>query len=368
MAFDTDVFVVGGGPAGLAAAIAARGKGFRVIVADGGAPPIDKPCGEGLLPETLAALRELGVTLPATEGYKLHGVRFVGRGAQAAANFANANGIGLRRPILHQRLIDRSAEAGVRLLWKTPVTGMNAEGVIAGGKLFGAKWIVGADGIQSRVRRWSGLEECNRGSRRFANRQHYRVAPWTNFVEVHWGDHAQAYVTPVDEEEVGVVTVSKHRELREVSLIDKFPELARRLLDAKPVTAERGAVTLMQKLRHVYRGNVALVGDASGSVDAITGEGLRLGFRQAQALAESLAAGDLRGYGEAHRRLMRKPVAMGRLMLLLDGRTRLRERVIRALSSDARLFERLAAVHVGDASRAQVASAGATLGWRFVAA
>ena len=47
-----DVFVVGGGPAGLVAAIAACRQGLSVIVADGADHPIDKPCGEGLIPET----------------------------------------------------------------------------------------------------------------------------------------------------------------------------------------------------------------------------------------------------------------------------------------------------------------------------
>ena len=55
----TDVFVIGGGPAGLAAAIAARQRGFDVLVADGAEPPIDKACGEGLLPDGLAALERL---------------------------------------------------------------------------------------------------------------------------------------------------------------------------------------------------------------------------------------------------------------------------------------------------------------------
>src|SRR6267378_2491580 len=45
---DTEILVIGGGPAGLAAAIAARKKGFEVTVADGAKPPIDKACGEGL--------------------------------------------------------------------------------------------------------------------------------------------------------------------------------------------------------------------------------------------------------------------------------------------------------------------------------
>ena len=45
----TDVLVIGGGPAGLAAALAVRQRGMSVIVADSCAPPIDKPCGEGLM-------------------------------------------------------------------------------------------------------------------------------------------------------------------------------------------------------------------------------------------------------------------------------------------------------------------------------
>jgi menaquinone-9 beta-reductase len=368
MSFATDVFVIGGGPAGLAAAIAARGKGLRVTVADGGVPPIDKPCGEGLLPDTLAALGELGVVIQPGDGQALRGVRFVGRDNEVAAGFPAGYGIGIRRPVLHQRLIDRAGEVGVSMWWKAPVSGICAQGVVVGGEVFSARWIVGADGIHSRVRKWSGLEVRGLGNRRFGHRQHYRVAPWTDFLEVHWGEKSQAYVTPVSADEVGVVTVSKQPGQRGNSLTAEFPKLARRLEGAQPVSAERGAITLMQRLRAVYRGNVALIGDASGSVDAITGEGLCLGFRQALALADALEAGDFRGYARAHRRLARRPVMMGRLMLALDGRTKLGERVIRALASDANLFARLVAIHVGASSGAQLASAGAMLGWRFVAA
>jgi flavin-dependent dehydrogenase len=364
----TDVFVIGGGPAGLAAAIAARAKGFRVTVADGAMPPIDKTCGEGLLPETLVALRELGVTIHPSEGCPLRGIRFIGSSREVAAGFPGASGIGLRRPVLHQRLVDRATELGVALLWKTPVVGICAEGAIVGGEVVPTRWIIGADGIGSRVRKWCGLQALTQSSRRFAHRLHYRVGPWSDFMEIYWGENAQAYVTPVNEDEVGVVTISRQPGLRAKSLAGEFPELARRLAGAKQVSAERGAITLMQKLDAVYRGNVALIGDASGSVDAITGEGLCLGFRQALAMAEALESGCLRGYGKAHRALARRPLLMGRLMLMLDGRTRLRERAIRALGSDANLFARLIAIHVGERSSAHLASAGAMLGWRFVAA
>jgi flavin-dependent dehydrogenase len=364
----TDVFVIGGGPAGLAAAIAARRKGFRVIVADGAQPPIDKACGEGLLPDTLAALRELGVEADASEGYAVRGVRFLGRECEVAANFPNGAGIGIRRRVLHQKLVEHAGASGVSLLWKTPVAGICREGVMVAGSVMSAKWIIGADGIGSRVRSWSGLDARTKHEPRHAVRRHYRVRPWSDFMEVHWGESAQAYVTPVGDEEVCVVLISGKARVRRVSIEAEFPRLAARLEGAEQASGERGAVTLMRQLKRVYHERVALIGDASGSVDAITGEGLCLGFRQALALAEALAAGDLRRYQDAHRRLTRRPAMMGRLMLLLDGRTTLRERAIRALASDANVFSRLLAVHVGAASNANFAAAGALLGWRFVAA
>jgi flavin-dependent dehydrogenase len=374
MTEQTDVFVIGGGPAGLAAAIAARKKGFRVVVADGARWPIEKACGEGLMPDTVAALRELGVSAGASDGHVMHGVRFVGRESEVAARFPAECAIGMRRVALHSKLVEHAAACGVELLWSTPVAGISQDGVTlargnaGSGAFVRARWIVGADGIGSRVRSWAGLDAATRRDCRYAVRRHYRMKPWSEFMEVHWGDRAQAYVTPVGADEVCVVTISGDRGAKNVALEAEFPALARRVGSAVVAGHERGAITMMQKLRHVQRGNVALVGDASGSVDAITGEGLSLGFREAMALADALEREDLTRYEAAHRRLARRPALMGRLMLVLGGRPWLRERTIRAMAADERVFARLLAVHIGAASEAQIAATGAMLGWRLVAA
>lgn len=364
----TDVFVIGGGPAGLAAAIAARSKGFDVVVADGAQPPIDKACGEGLLPDALAALSELGISVGESEGYTIRGIRFLSEGAEVAANFPSGAGVGVRRPVLHQKLVEEAGRLGVSLLWRTPVTGICRAGVRVGTSVVAAKWIIGADGIGSRVRRWIGLETRDRSELRYAVTQHYRVKPWSDLMEVHWGKNAQAYVTPISNQEVCIALISGRAAPRLESIDREFPRLCRSLGTAESTSAERGAVTAMRRLASVYRGNVVLVGDASGSVDAITGEGLCLGFRQALALADALVIGDLRSYQAAHGRVARRPVLMGRLMLLLDGRSALRERAIRALGSDARVFSRLLAAHVGVASNADFVATSALLGWRLVAA
>ena len=352
----------------MAAAIAARAKGFSVTVADGTHPPIDKACGEGLMPDTLAALAELGVPVSRAEGHPFHGVRFNGREHEASANFASGHGIGMRRPLLHEKLIERARACGVSLLWDTPVVGITDPGAELPGGVFPAKWIIGADGIGSRVRKWAGLEPSARNDCRYAVRRHYRMTPWSEFVEVYWGDDAQAYVTPVIQDEVCVVLISQDRETKFDLLETQFPKLAARLKWATLANTERGAVTMTRKLPHVYRGRVALIGDASGSVDAITGEGLSLGFRQAIALADALEANDLSQYQAAHRRLARRPSLMGRLMLLLSGHASLRERTLQAFMSDPRIFAQLLAVHIGARSQAQLAAAGALLGWQLIAA
>jgi flavin-dependent dehydrogenase len=370
----TDVFVIGGGPAGLAAAIAARKKGFRVLVADGSQWPIEKACGEGLMPDTVSALRELGVNVGASDGPVMRGVRFVGRESEVAARFPAECAIGMRRVALHAKLVERATSCGAELLWNTPVAGISRNGVTLASppnseRLFvRARWIVGADGIGSRVRLWTGLDAATRRDQRYAVRSHFRMQPWSDFLEVYWGDHEQVYVTPVGAEEICVVTLSSHRASRNMTFADEFPALARRLAATEMTGLDRGATTMMRKLRHVQRGNVALIGDASGSVDAITGEGLSLGFRQAIALAEAMERGDLSRYEAAHRRLARRPALMGRLMLVLDGRPQLRERAIRALALDTRIFARLLAVHVGAKSQAHLAVTGALLGWKLVGA
>jgi flavin-dependent dehydrogenase len=140
------------------------------------------------------------------------------------------------------------------------------------------------------------------------------------------------------------------------------------LSGAELASRERGAITVMHRLKRVTRGNVALVGDASGGVDAITGEGLRLAFRQSLALAGAMECNDLSGYERAHRELARRPMRMGKLMLLLGRNEGLRHRSFAALASKPQLFEELLAMHMGRTSRAQIVGTGLELGWQLLSA
>jgi menaquinone-9 beta-reductase len=363
----SDVFVIGGGPAGLAAAIAAQRKGFSVTVADGAEPPIDKACGEGLLPGAQAALAELGVRLPVSQGYRFKGISFLQSDAQVTADFQDGPAIGIRRTVLHELLIHEAEKCGVKMLWKTAVTGIDSHHVYMNHGPMKTRWIIGADGAHSRVRQWAKLNDTLLYSRRFGCRRHFRVRPWSDYTQVHWGSATQAYVTPVSSEEVCIATIGESPRRAEFdTVLHSMPQLQAKLGNAQLASRERGATTAMHKLRRVWLGNVALVGDASGGVDAITGDGLRLAFRQANALAEALSTGDLNAYGQFHRKLAQRPLQMAKLMLTLGRHDKLRSQIFRLLSRRPDLFARLLDAHVERTPARGTVLTGVQLGWQLL--
>ena len=365
----TDVFVIGGGPAGLAAAIAAREQGLQVLVADGAQPPIDKACGEGLLPDGLAVLERLGIHVPLTDSQPFRGIRFVSGALSANARFpAGSCGLAVRRTTLHRLMTHRAAQLGASLLWRTAVTGISSQAVHLGDRVVRTRWIVGADGSNSRVRRWADLDHGPQPRLRYTFRRHYRVTPWTDSMEVYWGEHCQGYVAAVSCKQVCVALASHDPNLRLEDGLRALPHLSARLVGAEAVSAERGALTGNRKLARVSRGNVALIGDASGTVDAITGEGLGLAFKQALVLAECLKSGDLGRYQTEHRVLAFRPLCMARLMLTLDRRPWLQHRTLQAFQSRPEIFRRFLQVHVGILPPLHAVRDGLTLGWGLLTA
>ncbi len=308
------------------------------------------------MPDSFAALRRLGIRLDREQSFPFRGIRFHGPVIEVAAGFPGEHAVGIRRTHLHEVLTDRAGQLGVTMLWGTRVNGLIGDSVLVDGGSVRSRWVIGADGQNSRVRRWAGLEATRRQSQRYGFRRHYRVAPWTDHMEIYWGAGCQMYVTPVSPREVCAAVISRDAHLRFDCALPGFPKLHRKLGRAPASTVERGSVTVSRRLQRVFRDRVVLIGDASGSVDAITGEGLSLSFHQALAAADALASDDLAAYQAAHRRMMRRPACMASLMLSLDRFPWLLSPALHAMAFEPAIFEKLLAVHVGAASPALAVS------------
>jgi 2-polyprenyl-6-methoxyphenol hydroxylase-like FAD-dependent oxidoreductase len=307
-----DVAVVGGGPAGLGVAIECARRGLSVVVAEQHPQLPDKACGEGIMPSGVRVLESLGVRarLSPNDSAPLAGVSYVDSKGRFARGRLPSLGLAVRRTALVEAMcaVARAEGAEIRLGCRVlsyrrapnEVCLATSQGWLA------ARVLVAADGLTSHLRHAEGLDVPCRGERRFGLRRHFACPPWSSSIEIHLADDAEAYVTPVSDRCVGVAflwsepwhadrfeaTTGRARWTR---LATKFPALAERLGEALAVSEIRGAGPLRQRSRARVADRFALVGDAAGYVDAITGEGIALALSSASALARALPDALVRG-------------------------------------------------------------------------
>lgn len=355
-----DVVVVGGGPVGLAAAIAARLAGLSAVVLERQRAPVDKACGEGILPAGLAALARLGVPLAA--GQPFRGIRYLSGEDVACADFPGGElGRGVRRTDLHAALARRAREVGAELRFEERVESVAGATATTGrGEEVRGRYLVGADGLHSQVRAAIAGEapaSADAGALRFGVTRHFAGGAALDRVEVVFGDRAEAYLTPLGrragetgasaDPELGVAILwSGGKGSFDSLLVERFaPALGRRIAPLARHGRDRGAGPFRQRVerrtRRTGAGGVALVGDAGGYVDALTGEGLSLGFEQAEALGRALAADDLAAYERAARALAATPERLTNLALFVARRPMLRRRFVATLARDPALFSAL---------------------------
>ncbi|MGD9705036.1 MAG: NAD(P)/FAD-dependent oxidoreductase [Acidimicrobiia bacterium] len=294
-----DLLVIGGGPAGAAAAIRAARAGVNVTLFEKGPHGRDKVCGDGLTPRAVAALEELKVDVG--EAHRIDGLRMIaGKRTRelawpATGRFPSYGAVWPRRRF-DSHLIDVAIAAGAEVRFDTealPVLEDGAVvGAVAGGETFAASLTVLAAGAQGAAAKVVGCERDVDEPFGLAIRTY---APTPRHAERHLeaclslrDEHGTpvpgyGWMFPAGDGTVNIgvgalSTMKGFKKLNLNTLLDQYASVVREPWSLGAYLEKPRAWRLpMSAVRRHGPGWVA-VGDAAGFVNPMNGEGIDYGL------------------------------------------------------------------------------------------
>jgi 2-polyprenyl-6-methoxyphenol hydroxylase-like FAD-dependent oxidoreductase len=306
-----DVLILGGGPAGGLAALRFARAGFSVVLCEAQAVLTERVCGMYLCPAGVALLERLGLReRVAAEARVLHGMVLVAPNLERLETFfpegegCAGHGLSLVRPKLDNDLLELAREEGatVRMGARPVKVERAAQGwcaELAGGERVAARLLVGADGRKSATARLLGLALPVRRTRTAMHIDTRARKPVSSLGELHvFDDGAYVGLNPISDGMMNFGMACDPEALRGVSVlgfinarIERSPYL-RELVEPLPPEAKPGTTfPINARVRTAAVHDAALVGDASGYIDPLTGEGIFGALWTADELVRKVSAG-----------------------------------------------------------------------------
>ena len=355
VAVDCDVAVVGAGPAGSMAAVALlrAAPGLRVALLDAADFPRDKVCGDGIGPDVIDRLTELGLrdVVDGWTSLRRFDIRY---GAAAVRRSLTRPMWVIPRKVFDARLVEAATARGARLVnHRVRQLRPIGDGVELDGRVR-ARVVIGADGAHSVVRGAVGAPSSAR--RALALRGYAAVPSDGRGVQriVFSGRRHPSYAWSFDRGD-GLANVGYGELLDPRARPPTRASMLARLEQLLPGATEsgsgwRGHHLPLSSWRFSHpQGRVLLAGDAAGLVNPVTGEGIyyavTTGMLAGAVAAAALAADDAASAGRGYRHAVRAALG-GHLKHVaaaawLFGRPVLMDAGLRAAAHDQRVFDDL---------------------------
>jgi flavin-dependent dehydrogenase len=315
----TDIAIVGAGVAGSRLAYLLAGRGFKVTLFDPN-PAWEKPCGGGLTDKLVTEFGDVVEDLPEIHAnLKLEIVS--SRGRRACITMERPL-VTVSRRVLGELLLDKAVRAGASFR-KEKVIFIRKEAeeneLVTKAGTYRAGLVVGADGVNSLVRR-TFLRPFPREELWFT---HGVLLPvevnLPIIIKFFYGSKGYAWIFPRTGQTSVGIAARKSEGLKRSQLVERLREFtsnefARGGLPL-PELGRPYAWLLPSLGPQAFADNAvtgpgwALVGDASGSVDPLTGEGIYYALKTAHLLAEALIQGSLQAYAPAWKAMATTSIA-----------------------------------------------------------
>jgi 2-polyprenyl-6-methoxyphenol hydroxylase-like FAD-dependent oxidoreductase len=371
------ILIVGGGPAGLMTALCLSQHSVEITVIEKQSWPLDKVCGEGIMPKGYDLLRKYGVSkqIQALSSRPFTGITYIDSSV-AEGHFFSGPGYVVRRTELSRALYESlKGKTNVTLIPTTELVSLYQDPTSVQVTLRALSnqhiicehrydLIIGCDGINSKVRKLADLEGPNlRKQNRIGARVHYQIAPWTTQVEVYWKDGIECYVAPVASDCVEFVFGWNQDKIKikqgrcpelEKKLFSYFPELESKILGHHRLSKIEARGGFARSAKFPISGRVLLIGDANVFLDPITGEGLSMAFEQAHILSQSFAnimsKEGQRSFIDQIQSLKARYINMTNLALFLCEHPLIRRIAIRFLATFPLIFQHILELNMGTRS------------------
>ncbi|MDT0532248.1 geranylgeranyl reductase family protein [Micromonospora sp. DSM 115977] len=351
-----DVVVVGAGPAGSAAALAARRAGASVLLLDRSDFPRDKACGDGIAAHALDVLDELGVPDAVTGYAPLPALRLVGPGGGAVARALPRPAYTVPRRVFDARLVAAAVGAGARLR-RHAVRHVEVRGdrVVLDGVLAG-RAVVGADGAGSVLRRTLGHPPNPDRHLALAIRGYAPALPGPPEQLIvtsspRWPAYAWSFPIGDGRANVGYGEVLRGEPLTRAHLVDRLGALLPGTDPATVTDLRAHHLPLSTHRPAPGRGRLLLAGDALSLINPFTGEGIFYALLSG-ALAGAAAAGApeqaARRYAATLRRRLGTHLRHSSLAAWLARRRRVVDAAVRAAGRDDRVYRTVVELGLGD--------------------